>query len=341
MMPNRRVRSVKSKPVVLSKTTSSLVIIILIATVVIISHAEPALTRGNGSGGGRGGGGEGAGGKTSLTKSSSTPSIPPKSPPRGSWSTVPLHSHSSSFNFLFWQRHLGYASPESSYYHNETVPYMITINEGISINIGLNSRGSITVNLNRAVNQDVNVTLSILSGPYLINFGDKNVTEYNVTFEANTSGDRIVLFYTHDLAGHAEIVCKVANQPANTTINDTLAFTSVNIGRNSGLYILIQVVGWIYFFAWSASFYFQVILNYQRKSVVGLNFDFLALNLLGFTCYSIYNAVLLLSHEVQTEYYQRYKYSRIPVEYNDLFFALHAFILTLVTVIQCFIYEVS
>lgn len=42
-----------------------------------------------------------------------------------------------------------------------------------------------------------------------------------------------------------------------------------------------QVIGWIYFVAWSISFYPQAIENFRRKSVIGLNFDFLALNLTG------------------------------------------------------------
>ena len=39
----------------------------------------------------------------------------------------------------------------------------------------------------------------------------------------------------------------------------------------------------VYFCAWSISFYPQAILNYRRKSVVGLSLDFQLLNLLGFT----------------------------------------------------------
>jgi hypothetical protein len=42
--------------------------------------------------------------------------------------------------------------------------------------------------------------------------------------------------------------------------------------------VLLQV----YFCAWSISFYPQAILNYRRKSVVGLSLDFQLLNLLGF-----------------------------------------------------------
>jgi len=51
--------------------------------------------------------------------------------------------------------------------------------------------------------------------------------------------------------------------------------------------VLNQVIGWIYFVAWSVSFYPQIIENYRRKSVIGLNFDFLALNLTGSVTHSV------------------------------------------------------
>jgi len=54
--------------------------------------------------------------------------------------------------------------------------------------------------------------------------------------------------------------------------------------------VVSQLLGWAYFLCWTVSFYpqvafpsrsfidIQVILNYQRRSVVGLSVDFLALN---------------------------------------------------------------
>ena len=43
----------------------------------------------------------------------------------------------------------------------------------------------------------------------------------------------------------------------------------------------------------------------------------------------------------QDEYFAKYGGSVIPVEPNDVFFSLHAVVLTTVTIIQCFIFEVS
>ena len=49
--------------------------------------------------------------------------------------------------------------------------------------------------------------------------------------------------------------------------------------EKDSLYYLSHIFGWIYFAAWSISFYGQVIENYRRQSVSGLNFDFEIYNL--------------------------------------------------------------
>ena len=46
--------------------------------------------------------------------------------------------------------------------------------------------------------------------------------------------------------------------------------------------LVSNILGWAYFLAWSISFYPQVMQNWQRRSVVGLSFDFQLLNVLGF-----------------------------------------------------------
>lgn len=104
------------------------------------------------------------------------------------------------------------------------------------------------------------------------------------------------------------------------------------------LQILIITSGWISTAAWSISFYPQVFTNFRRKSVVGLSFDFLALNLTGFLCYSIYNICFYFVPSFQ-EASVHYDNKTVPVLLNDVGFSVHASIITLVTVIQCFIYE--
>uniref|UniRef100_A0A8C3QLZ4 Cystinosin, lysosomal cystine transporter n=1 Tax=Cyanoderma ruficeps TaxID=181631 RepID=A0A8C3QLZ4_9PASS len=100
-----------------------------------------------------------------------------------------------------------------------------------------------------------------------------------------------------------------------------------------------EVIGWIYFVAWSISFYPQLFENWRRKSVVGLSFDFLALNLTGFIAYSVFNVGLFWIPLIKEEFLVSYPSGVNPVAINDVFFSLHAVALTLLTIIQCCIYE--
>lgn len=99
-----------------------------------------------------------------------------------------------------------------------------------------------------------------------------------------------------------------------------------------------SIIGWVYFCCWSVSFYPQVVLNYTRKSVVGLSLDYTALNLLGFTCYTIFNCAFYYSENVQQQYMRRNHGNRNAVEVNDVFFAIHAVLLVSVSLFQCAIY---
>lgn len=91
-------------------------------------------------------------------------------------------------------------------------------------------------------------------------------------------------------------------------------------------------IGWVYFAAWSISFYPQIIVNFKRKSVVGLSFDFLALNQVGHTLYAIFNIGLYWIPSIQEEYFRRHPRGLNPVLLNDVLFSIHATALTLVTI---------
>jgi len=114
----------------------------------------------------------------------------------------------------------------------------------------------------------------------------------------------------------------------------------VVFGQHShALDIVSQVLGWAYFVAWSASFYPQVYENWRRKSVVGLSFDFLAMNLLGFTAYAAFNISVLYVPSVHNQYLATHFVTSVPVKINDVVFAAHAVLLTFITIAQCFVYE--
>lgn len=76
-------------------------------------------------------------------------------------------------------------------------------------------------------------------------------------------------------------------------------FVRVVVAVSSVLISISNVIGWCYFVAWSISFYPQMYTNFRRKSVVGLNFDFLSLNIAGFLLYSVFNAGLYFSSDIQ------------------------------------------
>ncbi|KAM3688023.1 hypothetical protein ACB098_10G122200 [Castanea mollissima] len=106
------------------------------------------------------------------------------------------------------------------------------------------------------------------------------------------------------------------------------------------LEITYQVVGWIAFVSWTFGPYPQLILNFRRKSVVGLSFDFVVLNLTKHTSYLIYNACLYFSSTIQKQYYEKYGYDEmIPVAANDVAFSTHAVLITATVLFQILIYD--
>lgn len=96
----------------------------------------------------------------------------------------------------------------------------------------------------------------------------------------------------------------------------------------NGLTLLSKILGWIYFFAWSFSFYGQIIENYQRKSVSGLSFDFEVYNFFGFLSYTVYTVWGYVEPRIASGTF----------DLNDLVFAIHALVATILTIAQIFIY---
>jgi len=154
----------------------------------------------------------------------------------------------------------------------------------------------------------------------------------NVTLSPNSSQKLDILPLK---AGHVDIVA----WPQTKNISAKEAFVRVVVIKSQTLELLSTIIGWTYFVAWSISFYPQIWDNYRRKSVIGLNFDFLSLNIVGFTLYGCYNIALFWIDSVQEEYKDRYPQGVIPVKANDVFFPIHAVFACAVTIVQCCIYE--
>eukprot|EP00762_Andalucia_godoyi_P000923 ANDGO_03718.mRNA.1 Cystinosin homolog len=97
--------------------------------------------------------------------------------------------------------------------------------------------------------------------------------------------------------------------------------------------------GWISFVLWSVSFWPQIVENHKRRSVVGYSLDYLAMNILGFICYAVYTCMLYFDKDIQDQYHSEYGSGSIPVQPNDVAFALHAIFCLFIIAFQCLIFE--
>ena len=95
--------------------------------------------------------------------------------------------------------------------------------------------------------------------------------------------------------------------------------------NNNSLLVLTSVIGYLYVFCWSFSFYPQLLLNFKRQSAKGLSIDFLFLNFLGFLCYSVYNLFYFFEQD-----------SSQLVSISDVLFSTHALFVTTLTILQIF-----
>ncbi|KAM9461763.1 cystinosin [Clarias gariepinus] len=180
-----------------------------------------------------------------------------------------------------------------------------------------------------------------------------NVTTYiffNITFNSTNISSIInlpdeVVLPAGNVSTSFEVQAKSVGQVTaylysnNTEVQSLSTRIRFLIIRSRILEIINQIIGWIYFLAWSISFYPQAFENWRRKSVVGLNFDFLALNLTGFIAYSVFNVGLFWIPYIKEEFLKENPNGVNPVDANDVFFSLHAVVLTLIYICQCAMYE--
>ena len=121
--------------------------------------------------------------------------------------------------------------------------------------------------------------------------------------------------------------------------------------------ILSNIVGYTYFLAWSASFYPQIFLNYQRQTTRGLSVDFCVLNVLGYICYTIYTTNFYWNEAVIRAYKDRIPAGdnneddimedgtdavsdrSVTVQGNDVAFAIHAILMASITLSQIGLYD--
>ena len=111
--------------------------------------------------------------------------------------------------------------------------------------------------------------------------------------------------------------------------------------------IVSSCIGYIYVIMWSVSFYPQCIMNLQRRTCTGLSVDFCWYNFIGFICYTTYNISLYFNKTIQHQYHQRHDnddgnhsaLTKIPIQSNDVAFAVHALTLCTILLFQVGYYD--
>ncbi|GMK59559.1 hypothetical protein CspeluHIS016_0801650 [Cutaneotrichosporon spelunceum] len=98
--------------------------------------------------------------------------------------------------------------------------------------------------------------------------------------------------------------------------------------------LISSACGVIYFTAWSASFYPQIILNHKRRSALGLAPDFVVVNPIGFLCLTIWSFGAYFSPTARRQYAERHDGHTPQVSKSDLAFSAHALLLSTLTLIQ-------
>jgi len=197
-----------------------------------------------------------------------------------------------------------------------------------------NSNGSFTINLTGSDPSETGAT-SPVGITFAFQDGPQNLLRpiKNVSLAVNSSVE--ISVETTGLAGHVDIVTNTTNNFTNTKES----FVRVTVMKSETIELVSTIIGWIYFVAWSVSFWPQIVENFRRKSVIGLNFDFLSLNLIGFTLYGCFNVALFWVDSIQAEYYTKHPRGVLPVTPPDVFFPIHAVAATSITIFQCFIFE--
>uniref|UniRef100_A0A1B6KVK1 Cystinosin homolog n=1 Tax=Graphocephala atropunctata TaxID=36148 RepID=A0A1B6KVK1_9HEMI len=185
-----------------------------------------------------------------------------------------------------------------------------------------------TLKLTQPLPEPVNISVAVTHA------GVIGIDPTSIEAPANSVGPWRVNVTAQE-GGHVIVYAVIS---PNITQDDS-AFIRVTTQHSENLTLISFIIGWVYFVAWSVSFYPQIYENFVRKSVIGLNFDFLALNIVGFTMYGIFNIGLYWIPDIENEYFNRHPRGLNPVQLNDIVFAVHAVFATLITISQCFCFE--
>ncbi|XP_062533751.1 cystinosin homolog [Armigeres subalbatus] len=201
--------------------------------------------------------------------------------------------------------------------------YVITLDKAIDLCVWIegtaNTNASIRITAVNDVDH-VNITPSLFSINGDVNY---NNTPFIVSAVGHHQGNFIV---------------KAVIKPEGV-VDDRRIYAWLKVALSEPLVYVSLAIGWVYTLCWSSGYYPQILLNYQRKSVVGLSMDFLHINIVGHVCYAIFNSLMIWNSYIEQEYANRHPLGLDPVIGNDVGFSVHASCATGITILQCYIYE--
>lgn len=164
------------------------------------------------------------------------------------------------------------------------------------------------------------------------------VAPESLSIESTAQENQWTVVVTALELGHTTLFAHIMDLDGNC-ISILPGLVQVTVQQSHLLAVLGAICGWLYFTAWSASFYPQIYENWKRKSVIGFNFDYVTLNQLGYVCYSMFNVCLYYVPSIQAEYFRRHPGGTNPVQLNDVVFSLHGLFGTAYMILQVFMYE--
>ncbi|XP_055524516.1 cystinosin homolog [Wyeomyia smithii] len=203
-------------------------------------------------------------------------------------------------------------------------PQEYTFTLGETVNLTLHADASVTSNFS--------VRFSVANGSFV-----RIVPEYlRINEYDSLYGNSTMLQATGFRAGRFFVKGYVDPE---YSVDDRRLFARLKIALNRYLIYFSLLVGWAYTACWSIGDYPQIIMNHRKKSVVGLSFDFLYMNIVGNLCYLSFNVFMYWSKHVEEEYFHRHPFGLNPVIGNDVGYAMHALFASVITLLQCYIFD--
>lgn len=131
-----------------------------------------------------------------------------------------------------------------------------------------------------------------------IEFDDPDIIDTIGSFVVQKDNTKNIFIPLHSrkIAGHCTLSFKSTSPELKNLFKLQI---HIKVVHNVLLGYISVLLGWGYFVCWSAVYYPQIFKNWKRKSVVGLSFDYLALNATGHLCYLVFNTAVFYNTHVQ------------------------------------------